>query len=239
MTLRSILVTVDRTAARSELTGDVVLCLAAGVALTLPSPGGSVSARVKAMAAGCSVVCAAGIEDGSGALTAGVLDTTTSAIPLAPGQVIDVLNVQTASSGAQSGWVLGTPIPGLLARTGVHAPVRLATAASLPAYTADAAGVLTADANGALSVDSVAVANGDRILVKDAALGKHNLIYVVTDLGTAGTPYILTPAEDSNAAALLPVGSSVFVQAGSTLAATTKSLTTFAGTYLTDSLTWA
>lgn len=237
--MRCIRVTVDREAYRSELDGETVLMLAAGVQLTLPAPGGSVAARVKALGAGCSIISADGIEDGSGTLTAGSLTTTTSAIPVEAGQVVEVGNVETAADGSQSGWVLLTPIPGQLARVGVHAPVRLATAAALPAYTASASGVLTADANGALSVDGVAVAAGDRVLVKNAASGENNLIMVVTDTGGASAPYVLTPAPDSNSAADLPIGSSVYVQAGSTLAGNTYELTTFAGTYLTDALTWA
>lgn len=237
--MRSVLIPNDRTLNPSEMDGDTVVMLAAGVQATLPAPGGSVMARIKALGAGCSVICAAGIEDGSGTLTSGALTTTTSAIPVEAGQVIDVGNVETQTDGTQSGWLLLSPIPGKLARVGVHAPVRLATAAALPAYTADSAGVLTADANGALSVDSVATAAGDRVLVKNAASGEHNLVYLVTDPGAAGDPYVLTPAPDSNSAADLPVGSSVYVQAGSTLAGDSFELTTFAGTYLTDALTWA
>jgi hypothetical protein len=237
--MRCILIPSDRTLNPSEMDGETVVMLAAGVQATLPAPGGSVVARVKALGAGCSVICAAGIEDGSGTLTSGALTTTTDAIPVEAGQVIAVGNVETQTDGTQSGWLLLTPIPGQLARVGVHAPVRLATAAALPAYTADAAGVLTADANGALSVDSVATAAGDRVLVKDAASGEHNLIYLVTDPGAAGDPYVLTPASDSNSAADLPIGSAVFVQAGSTLAANSYEITAFAGDYLTDAITWA
>jgi hypothetical protein len=98
--------------------------------------------------------------------------------------------------------------------------VRLATAAALPANTAAGSGVgktLTADANGALSVDGIAVANGNRILVKDEATGADNGIYVVTDLGSAGTPYVLTRATDFDQNAEVTDGAAVFVGEGSTL----------------------
>lgn len=86
------------------------------------------------------------------------------------------------------------------------ASCRLATAAALPAYTPSGTGVgktLTANANGALSVDGVAVAVGNRILVKsEAASHVDHGIYTVTAAGSGGAPYVLTRAtdfdEDSN-----------------------------------------
>jgi len=82
---------------------------------------------------------------------------------------------------------------------------RLATAASLaPFTTSGGAGPghrLTETGNGALTVDSVLAANGDRILVKDepgsGTPGQYDHgIYVVIDLGSAGTPWILERATD-------------------------------------------
>ena len=92
--------------------------------------------------------------------------------------------------------------------------VKFATAAALPANTY-LSGVLTASANGALSVDSVGVANGERILVKDESTGANNGIYVVTDLGSAGTPYILTRSSDMNVSSEV-LSAFTFVEAGST-----------------------
>lgn len=105
--------------------------------------------------------------------------------------------------------------------------VRLATAAALAAYT-PGSNTLTANANGALSVDGVAVANGDRILVKNesGANEKYNGLYVVTDLGSAGTPWILTRSSDADVSAEVTSGLYAFVTAGSTLAATGWILTT-------------
>jgi hypothetical protein len=96
-----------------------------------------------------------------------------------------------------------------------------ATAAALPAYTYDngTSGVgatLTANANGALTIDGTAVNNGDRVLVKDetSTNAPYNGIYVVTDKGSAGTPYILTRADDADTSAKLH-GASLFVLNGS------------------------
>jgi hypothetical protein len=95
--------------------------------------------------------------------------------------------------------------------------VRLATAAALAAVTAAGSGVgktLTADANGALSVDGVAVAVGNRLLIKDQAAGADNGIYVVTDAGSAGTPFILTRATDYDQNAEVTAGTYVISTEG-------------------------
>lgn len=101
----------------------------------------------------------------------------------------------------------------------VKASVRLATAAALPTVTAAGSGVgktLTATANGALSVDSVAVATGNRILVKNQSSGADNGIYVVTAAGSAGTPFVLTRATDADQNAEVTAGMFMFVSEGST-----------------------
>jgi len=82
--------------------------------------------------------------------------------------------------------------------------VRLASDAAMPAstYANGASGVgatLTANANGVIpSIDGVAPAVGDRILLKNQASTLENGIYVVSDLGSGATPWILTRAEDAH-----------------------------------------
>jgi hypothetical protein len=82
-----------------------------------------------------------------------------------------------------------------------HEAVALATTAALPAntYNNGTSGVgatLTATANGALSVDSTLTIVAERILVKNEVTQANNGVYVVTQVGDAGTPYILTRATD-------------------------------------------
>ena len=82
-----------------------------------------------------------------------------------------------------------------------HEAVALATTTTLPAntYNNGTSGVgatLTGNANGALSVDSTLTIVAERILVKNEAAGANNGVYVVTQVGSAGTPYILTRATD-------------------------------------------
>ena len=76
-----------------------------------------------------------------------------------------------------------------------------ASAAALPPniYTNGAAGVgatLTAAANGVLTVDGYAVLLGDVLLLKNEAATANNGLYVVTTLGTAAVPYVLTRQVD-------------------------------------------
>jgi hypothetical protein len=82
-----------------------------------------------------------------------------------------------------------------------HEAVNLATTAALPAntYNNGTSGVgatLTGNANGALSVDSTLTTASERILVKNEVAGANNGVYTVTQVGSAGTPYILTRATD-------------------------------------------
>jgi hypothetical protein len=81
----------------------------------------------------------------------------------------------------------------------VKASVKAATAAALPANTRSG-NVLTADADGVLpDIDtSVTLVAGDRLLVKNEALGQNNGIYVVTSVGTVDDPWVLTRAADAD-----------------------------------------
>jgi hypothetical protein len=114
------------------------------------------------------------------ALTTGTITTT-------PANNTDIVNKQYADAIASG--------------IHFHEAVALATTAALPAntYNNGTSGVgatLTATANGALSVDSTLTVVAERILVKNEAAGANNGVYVVTQVGSAGTPYILTRATD-------------------------------------------
>lgn len=108
-------------------------------------------------------------------------------------------------------------VDGVATGLDVKSSVRLATAAALPANTAAGTGVgktLTENANGALTVDGVAVAVGNRVLVKNEATGANNGIYTVTAAGGAGAPYVLTRATDSDSNAEVTAGLFTFVAEG-------------------------
>jgi len=95
--------------------------------------------------------------------------------------------------------------------------VRLATAAALPANTAAGTGIgktLTGNVFGALSVDGVAVAVGNRILVKNEVAGENNGIYIVTTAGGIAAFYVLTRATDADTDAEVTAGLSAFATEG-------------------------
>lgn len=78
--------------------------------------------------------------------------------------------------------------------------VRAATTAALPTHTF-AGNVMTATVNAVLaSQDGVALALGDRLLVKDEGAGSslQNGVYTLTALGSGGAPWSLTRAIDFN-----------------------------------------
>ena len=79
---------------------------------------------------------------------------------------------------------------------------------------------LTSNVNGVLSVDSTSPAASSRVVVKDQSNSAQNGIYVVTDAGSVGTPFILTRATDFDNSAEIVPGSIVFIQDGATYAET-------------------
>jgi hypothetical protein len=127
---------------------------------------------------------------GAGTAAAGTFTSvamTTGTITTAPVNGTDIVNKQYADAIASG--------------IHFHEAVELATTAALPAntYNNGTSGVgatLTANANGALSVDSTLTVVTNRILVKNEVTQANNGVYVVTQVGSAGTPYILTRATD-------------------------------------------
>jgi len=126
-----------------------------------------------------------------GAITATSAALTTGTITTTPTNNTDIVNKQYADAIASG--------------IHFHEAVDLATTTALPAntYNNGTSGVgatLTANANGALSVDSTLTVVGNRILVKNEVTQANNGAYTVTQVGSAGTPYILTRATDFDTA---------------------------------------
>lgn len=74
--------------------------------------------------------------------------------------------------------------------------------AGSPTYNNGTSGVgatLTEASSGQISsIDGVTPSNGTRLLVKDQVTDTQNGVYVVTDIGSVSTPYILTRTSDSD-----------------------------------------
>jgi hypothetical protein len=140
------------------------------------------------------------------------LDTAGSAVTLLDIGTLGVSTANITTANITSGTVSTTPTSNtdivnkqyadaIASGIHFHEAVALATTAALPAntYNNGTSGVgatLTGNANGALSVDSTLTIAAERILVKNEVAGANNGVYVVTQVGSAGTPYILTRATD-------------------------------------------
>lgn len=102
------------------------------------------------------------------------------------------------------------------------ANVRAGTTAALPTvtYSNGASGVgatLTATANGALPAqDGVTLIAGDMLLVKNQANAAHNGSYLVTQVGSGGTPFILTRITRYDNQAEITVGTYFTILEGTT-----------------------
>jgi hypothetical protein len=104
----------------------------------------------------------------------------------------------------------------LAASQAIKLAARAGTTAALPAATYDPVALtLTANVNGALgSIDAVALALGQRLLIKDQADGTQNGLYVVTSLGGGSSKWRLTRAPDMNTSAQAKAGALVEVNEG-------------------------
>lgn len=109
----------------------------------------------------------------------------------------------------------------------IHTSARLGTIANLPActYSNGTAGVgatLTGNANGQLAdIDGVTPATNDTILVMTSVNGFQSGVYTVTQLGDAGTPFILTRFPSCDTDADWSAGVIVDVWQGQTLSGVT------------------
>ena len=96
---------------------------------------------------------------------------------------------------------------------------RVATTANLSAtYANGTAGVgatlTNSGTQAALSIDGITMVAADRVLVKDQSTAAQNGIYVVTNIGSGSSNWILTRATPEDQPAELSGGSFVFVEQG-------------------------
>lgn len=161
--------------------------------------------------------------------------TSTGTITTAPVNATDIVNK--------------TYVDGLVA-SGIHfhQPVRVESPINLNAtYNNGAAGVgatlTNAGTQTALVIDGVTLSVNDRVLVYQQTTQTQNGIYVVSNVGSGSTNWVLTRASDAdtyviNSAAGLSEGSTVFVQqgvtgAGETYTCNTAGVITFGTTNIT------
>jgi len=143
---------------------------------------------------------------------------TSASVPVvtfnAKGQATSVTNTPINAIALTTGTITTSPTNGtdivnkdyadsIASGLNYHQPVNYASTAALPAYTYNngtggVGATITASANGALSLGGGSPTATQRVLVKDETSTKapYNGVYVVTQAGTAGTPFILTRATD-------------------------------------------
>ena len=174
---------------------------------------------------GSTKVSSPAFEGASPTLTASGTDQTVTIVPTGTGTVavsskrITGLATPTADTDGANKAYVDSVAEGL----DIKQSSRAATTAALAAvtYNNGTGGVgatLTADANGAIAaVDGVTLVADNRLLVKDQAAALQNGIYVVTTVGTAGAPFVLTRAGDfdGSPAAEIP-GGFTFIEEGTT-----------------------
>lgn len=163
------------------------------------------------------------------------ITTTSGTISTTPVNATDIVNKSYVDTLAASG-------------IHFHQPVRVESPINLNAtYNNGAAGVgatlTNAGTQAALVIDGVTVNVADRVLVYQQTTQTQNGIYVVSDVGSGSTNWVLTRSSDANtyvinSAAGLSEGSTVFVQegatgAGETYTCNTNGVITFGTTAIT------
>jgi hypothetical protein len=101
-------------------------------------------------------------------------------------------------------------------------------------------GVFTYTATGVDTIDGVALALGNRVLVKNQTTTFQNGIYTVTTAGAIGVAGVLTRSSDANTSGQFKTGDSIFVTSGTANSATTWAYTGVdSPTIGTDAITYA
>lgn len=137
---------------------------------------------------------------------------------------------------ASENWVLNT--------IRLVSPCLVATTSNLTVTysngTSGVAATLTnAGTQAALTIDGVALAVGNRVLVKDQTTALQNGIYTVTNIGSASTNWVLTRATDYDVIAQTVRGDTVSVISGTVNSSSLWMLTSSITTIGTDSFTFA
>jgi len=150
-----------------------------------------------------------------------LVPTGTGTVDVGSARITSVATPTQSSDAATKGYV-----DGLKSGLDVKYPVRLATTGTNLTATASgsqAGKTLTnSGTQAALTIDSVPAVVGDRILVKDQTTTADNGIYVVTNIGSVSTNWVLTRATDfdgttsNNYNGSVVAGAFAFVEQGTT-----------------------
>jgi hypothetical protein len=141
---------------------------------------------------------------------------TNGTISAAPNAATDIVNKTYVDALVASGVHYHTPVR-------LESPTALVAVYNQPNGAGNGVGATLTNSGTqvTLSVDGVATANTNRILVYTQANAVQNGVYVVTDIGSASTNWILTRSDDTDTYGFdspnaLSEGSTFFVQEGNT-----------------------
>lgn len=137
---------------------------------------------------------------------------------------------------ATENWVLNTigSVPATLAGTTSNLTATYANGTSGVGATLTNSGTQVA-----LVIDGVTLAEGNRVLVKDQTAALQNGIYIVTNIGSTTTNWVLTRAADFDSPSQMVRGDVINIISGTVNAVTAWMLTGAVATVGTDSITFA
>lgn len=199
-------------AAVTDETGSGSLVFATSPTLVTPNIGAATATSITGSTGNLAITAAAGNNN------VNLVPTGTGTVDVASKRISSVADPVNAQDAATKAYVDAV-------KTGLNVKdaARVATTGALTAlYANGASGVgatlTNAGTQAALTIDSIVLAVGERVLVKNQANAFENGIYIVTNVGSASTNWVLTRASDFDQSATGEVGGGdfVFVQEGTT-----------------------
>ena len=192
----------------SDETGTGSLVFATSPTLVTPTLGVATVTSITGASGGLNITAAAGNN------SVNLVPTGTGSVDVANKRITSVAEPTQSSDAATKNYVDAV-------KTGldVKDSVRVATNAALTAtYSNGASGVgatlTNAGTQAAITVDSIVLSAGDRLLVKDQATALQNGFYVVTNVGSASTNWVLTRSVDADQNTEITPGAFTFVEEG-------------------------
>ncbi len=194
----------------SDETGTGALVFANTPTLVTPVLGAATATSVTATSGNLTIAAASGNN------SINLTPTGTGTVDVGSKRITSVAEPTQATDAATKNYVDAVKT-GLNVKDAVRAASTVALTATYANGTSGVGATLTnAGTQAAFTLDSVALALGERVLIKNQATAFQNGIYTVTTVGTISTNWVLTRATDfdNNPGGEIEGGDFVFVQEG-------------------------